>query len=260
MDYSSALLVSSLEYKTLLKERLKSAISNDDDNDRIKKQDIIKEDDDEIPQFVHSWRRHLDNGNKTNNRTINESSISNHNDHNDLLSKLDNMSFNDKRNKINNDHDVNNNINNNNNWYKEFRDKEYDASSWNLLIETDDNIKPKSPLRSPNTKSPIKLFQNVSYSPKRVSIQDKAVKKFDNVLMKRYFQSLKLKASEKRVLRTRAIEKFMKMKQKTYFRDWYCIHRASILSQKVKQRKLWKCLCIWNQVRTTLSFFLFISI
>jgi len=257
MDYSSALLVSSLEYKTLLKERLKSAISNNDDDDiRIKKQSI-KEDDYVKPQFVHSWRRHLDNGNKTNNRTINESSISNHNDHNVLLSKLDNMSFNDKRNKINNDHDVNNN---NINWYKEFRDKEYDASSWNLLIETDDNIKPKSPLRSPNTKSPIKLFQNVSYSPKRDLLQDKAVKKFDNVLMKRYFQSLKLKASEKRVLRTRAIEKFMKMKKKTYFRDWCCIHRASILSQKVKQRKLWKCFCIWNQVRTILSCLLFISI
>jgi len=259
MDASSALLVSSLEYKTLLKERLKSAISNDDDI-RIKKQSIKEhdDDDDEIPQFVHSWRRHLDNGNKTNNRTINESSISNNSNHNDLLSKLDNMSFNDKRNKINNDHDVNNN--NNINWYKEFRDKEYDASSWNLLIETDDNIKPKSPLRSPNTKSPIKLFQNVSYSPKRDLLQDKAIKKFDNVLMKRYFQLLKSKAHEKRVLRTRAIEKFMKMKKKSYFRDWCCIHRASILSQKVKQRKLWKCLCIWNQVSSILSYFLFISI
>lgn len=257
MDISSALLHSSIEYKTLLKERLKTAKNGNNDKDTgitfNKEENEIK------PQLVHSWRRHLDHD-------LNRVSTSKESPsyHNDLVSKLDNMTFNDKKatSKINNNDSIN--------WYKEFREKEYDASSWNLSLDTDDKIlnennNSKSPLRSPNTKSPIKLFQNSSYSPKRDLNRSnssksellEAAKIFDNILIKRYFQLLKSKAQDKRNVRNKAFDRLIQMKKKSVFRNWCNIYYASILSQKVKQGKLWKCLCIWNQVSIIyhLSFF-----
>jgi hypothetical protein len=79
-------------------------------------------------------------------------------------------------------------------------------------------------------------------------LEDKAIKTFNNILINRYFQSLKLKAHEKRSLRIHAVNCLTVGKKKRAFRNWCDVYHASVLSEKVRQRKLWKCLCIWNQV------------
>lgn len=266
MDLSSALLVSSIEYKTLLKDRLNNAKNNDNNrnnnsnnNNRIIHSNDNNDDktDNEFPQFVHSWRRHLNNDNKQSNHNNNKYN-------NNITTRLDDLTLSDNISPKT----IHNNNNNNNNWYKEFREKEYnDKNSWNLLIETDDlvnNDKSNSPIRSPNTKSPIKLFQNASsssllLSPSSLSskrnnsnndnnILELATRKYNHILLKRFFQTLKTKANTQRNTRNNAFQKLFLIKKRIFFRNWRNIYHESIISQKVKQKSLWKHLCIWNQV------------
>ena len=289
MDLSSALLISSMEYKTLLKERIKSATTknyvDNNNSQEIDKQQRLYDEDNNIkncedveatPRFVHSWRRHLDKGlkstNSSNKNNINNEassrgsslpSYNNHNHNNDFDDfLLNNLTLNEKKKQMK----INDDQNYTMNWYKEFRDKEHDSTSWNLLIETDDDKifnenKPKSPIKSP-TRSSIRLFQNASstsISPKRNLFEDKAIKKFNNILMNRYFQSLKLKAFAKKTSRIQAADYLTILKKKRAFRDWCDVYHASVLSEKVRQRKLWKCLCIWNQVLNHNYLYPFIS-